>query len=78
MASEPSRRAAVTIRIDKADAGRLPEIVRSLEASGLTEADVHRRFQIVNGSVVEDGIEALRGIGAVASVRKDRTYKAQT
>jgi hypothetical protein len=78
MASEPSRRVAVTIRIDKPDAGRFPEIVRSLEASGLTQADVHPRFLIVNGSVVEDGVEAFRRIGGVASVRKDRTYRAQT
>lgn len=67
----------VTIRIDKGDADRLDEIVNALEASGLANVDVHKRFLIVNGTVPGDGVEALRKVSGVASVREDRRYKTQ-
>ena len=78
MGSEPPSRVDVTIRIDKAAAKRLDEIVRALETSGLTNVDVHKRFLVINGSVAVGTIDALLEIAGVASVRQDRTYKAQS
>lgn len=77
MAKSSASHVDVTIRIDKADADRLDDIVRALEASGLASVDVHRRFLIVNGSIPGGGVEALRKVSGVASVREDRRYKTQ-
>jgi hypothetical protein len=74
----PSRTVDVTIRVDKASAGRLDEVVRALETSGLTNLDVHERFLVVNGSVAANRVDELRKVGGVASVREDRSYKAQS
>lgn len=70
-------RVDVTIRIDPAEAGRLDEIVRALRARGLDEVETHPRLLIVNGRVDQDRLDALRAVKGVASVRPDRTYKAQ-
>jgi hypothetical protein len=67
----------VTIRIDKAAAGRMDEIIGALKARGLDRVESHARFMIVNGSVQADALDALRDVKGVASVRKDQTYKAQ-
>jgi len=67
----------VTIRIDKGSADRLEEIVRALKARGLDRVESHARFMIVNGSVSPDGLDALREVSGVASVRQDQSYKAQ-
>ena len=67
----------VTIRIDKADAPRMDEIVDELKSHGLEEVQSHVRFMIVNGTVSEDSLDALRKVRGVASVRQDTTYKAQ-
>jgi hypothetical protein len=67
----------VTIRIDKAEAGRIEEIVRALKASGLDRVESHPRFMIINGSASRDALDALRKIKGVASVRQDRSYKPQ-
>jgi len=67
----------VTIRIDKAQAGRMDEIVRALMACGLDRVEPHARFLVVNGCISADALEALRKVEGVASVRKDQTYKAQ-
>ena len=67
----------VTIRIDKAEAGRMDEIVRALQAQGLDRVESHERFMIVNGSVSPDALDALRKVKGVASVRQDQAYKAQ-
>jgi hypothetical protein len=72
-----SRTVDVTIRIEKASAARLEEIVRALETSGLSNPDVHERFLVVNGSVAAERIDDLRKIKGVASVREDQSYKAQ-
>lgn len=73
----PSDKVDVTIRIDKADADRMDEIVRALEERGLHRVEAHRNLMIVNGSVDAAGLEALRQVKGVMSVRPDRTYKAQ-
>ena len=67
----------VTIRIDARDASRFDEIVRALETSGLQDADVHKRFLTLNGTIAADRVADLRAIDGVASVREDRTYKTQ-
>jgi len=67
----------VTIRIDKAQAGRIDEIVRALVACGLNRVESHARFMIVNGCVSADALDALRKVEGVASVRKDQTYRTQ-
>lgn len=67
----------VTIRIDKAQAGRMDEIVRALTACGLDRVERHARFMIVNGCISADALDALRKVEGVASVRKDETYRAQ-
>jgi hypothetical protein len=77
MRSKPALMVEVTVRIDKAVAGRLDDIVRALEASGLTNLDLHKRFLMISGSVAEAEIDALRRIDGVASVREDQTYKPQ-
>jgi hypothetical protein len=77
MANGPPRTVDVTIRIEKAQAGRLEEVVLALEASGLTNLDVHGRFLMVSGTVIPERLEALRRVDGVASVREDRTYKVQ-
>lgn len=75
--TKQSRTVDVTIRLNKANADRLDDIVRALETSGLRNPDVHRRFLIVNGSVAAELIDELRAVEGVASVREDQTYKAQ-
>lgn len=67
----------VTIRIEKADAGRMDEIVRALKARGLERVESHARFMIVNGSASTDALDALRDVKGVASVRPDQAYKTQ-
>ncbi|MFH1344455.1 MAG: hypothetical protein ABIL01_25140 [Pseudomonadota bacterium] len=67
----------VTIRIEKADQGRMDEIVEALKSGGLDHVESHRRFMIVNGSANADSLDALRNVKGVASVRKDGVYKAQ-
>jgi methylmalonyl-CoA mutase cobalamin-binding subunit len=67
----------VTIRIDKAEAGRMDEIVQALKARGLDRVESHARFMIVNGSIAPDAFDALRGVKGVVSVRQDRSYKTQ-
>ncbi|RWP54624.1 hypothetical protein [Mesorhizobium sp.] len=67
----------VTIRIHKAESGRLGEIVDVLKSRGLQQVESHERFMIVNGSVSPDAIDALRTVKGVASVRTDTIYKAQ-
>ena len=66
----------VTIRLDKAGAARLDEVVHALEGLGLEHVETHARFGIVNGSVSADRVEALRQVEGVASVREDQVYKA--
>lgn len=65
---------AVTIRLEKTVATRLDGVVDALRAAGLTRADVHGRFLIVNGSVRPDRLDDLRAVDGVASVREDATY----
>lgn len=67
----------VTIRIEKADQGRMDEIVEALKSGGLGHVESHQRFMIVNGSVSADSLDALRNVKGVASVRKDGVYKTQ-
>jgi hypothetical protein len=67
----------VTIRIEKADAARMDDIIRALKARGLDRVESHARFMIVNGSVRADALDALREVKGVASVRQDQTYKTQ-
>lgn len=68
---------AVTIRIDKAEAHRMNEIVHALKIKGLGEVESHVRFMIVNGSVRADAIDSLKQVKGVASVRQDQSYKPQ-
>ncbi len=77
MADKTSDMTDVTIRIDKAQAGRMDEIVRALIACGLDRVESHARFMIVNGCISADALDALRQVEGVASVRKDQTYKTQ-
>jgi len=72
-----ARTVDVTIRIEKGRARDLDEVVRALEASGLTGTERHDRFLIVNGSVDAEKLEALKRVAGVASVREDRVYRAQ-
>lgn len=67
----------VTIRVDKAFADRFDDVVGELEAHGLHEVETHARFLIVNGSIGAARAAALESINGVASVRKDRQYRAQ-
>ena len=67
----------LTVRIAKASAGQLDEIVRALEASGLSNLDVHKRLLMINGTAPADAVDALRAIEGVASVRADSTYRTQ-
>lgn len=67
----------VTVRIDKAHAARLDEIVRSLKAKGLGDVEAHSRFMIVNGRVNPAHLDDLKAIEGVAGVRADRTYRPQ-
>ena len=67
----------VTIRIDKAEAGRMGEIVDVLKSRGLRQVESHERFMIVNGSVSPDALDELRAVEGVASVRKDIAYGAE-
>lgn len=67
----------VTIRIEKADQGRMDQIVEALRKGGLDHVESHQRFMIVNGSVSADSLDALRNVRGVASVRKDGVYKTQ-
>jgi hypothetical protein len=67
----------VTIRIDKAKAGRMDEIVDALKRRGLERVESHARFMIVNGSVNADALDKLRDVEGVVSVRQDRSYKTQ-
>jgi hypothetical protein len=67
----------VTIRIDKAEAPRMGQVVDDLKSQGLEQVQSHERFMIVNGSVNPDALEALRAVKGVASVRSDTVYKAQ-
>lgn len=67
----------VTIRIDKAEAGRMDEIVHELKERGLDQVQSHARFMILNGSVRADALDALRRVKGVVSVRQDQSYKAQ-
>ena len=67
----------VTIRIDKAEAGRMGEIVDVLKSRGLGQVQSHERFMIVNGSASPDALDALRAVEGVASVREDAAYKTQ-
>jgi hypothetical protein len=68
----------VTIRIDKADAGRMAEIVDALKSRGLGQVQSHERLMIVNGCVSSDALDQLRAVEGVASVRRDTAYKAQS
>jgi len=77
MADSASDVIDVTIQIDKAQAGRMDEIVLALKACGLDQVESHARFMIVNGCVSADALDALRKVEGVASVRKDQTYRAQ-
>jgi hypothetical protein len=67
----------VTIRINKAEASRIGEIVEVLKSRGLGRIQSHERFMIVNGRANPDALDALRAVEGVASVRKDTAYKAQ-
>jgi hypothetical protein len=67
----------VTIRIAKTHADRFGEIVTQLEAHGLGRIERHDRFLVVNGSTEPERLDDLRAIAGVASVRSDRTYRAQ-
>lgn len=67
----------VTIRIDKAEAPRIGEIVDVLKARGLGRVQSHERFMIVNGSASPDALEALRAVQGVESVREDAAYRTQ-
>ena len=67
----------VTIRIDKAEAHRMEEIVQALKAKGLGRIESHDRFMIVNGNIRADAIDSLKQVKGVASVRQDQSYKPQ-
>jgi hypothetical protein len=67
----------VTVRVDKAHAARLDEVVHALKVCGLKSVERHERFLIVNGSVEAEQLEALRNVEGVASVREDKTYRAK-
>lgn len=68
----------VTIRLDPdATPERVEDIVRALTAGGLERPEVHARFRIVNGTVDIQSVDALGAVDGVASVRRDRTYRAQ-
>ena len=77
MADKPSDIVDVTVRIDKAHAGRLDEIVRALKACGLDRIESHARLMIVNGCASGDALDELRKVEGVESVRKDQTYRTQ-
>lgn len=67
----------VTIRIDKAQAGRIGTIVNTLESLGLAQIERHDRFALINGTIDADRLDALRRVEGVASVREDQIYKTQ-
>jgi hypothetical protein len=67
----------LTIRLDRARAVQLDDIVAALQACGLQQAQPHARFMIVNGCAPADRLEALRAVSGVESVRRDARYKAQ-
>lgn len=75
MAEDISAPVDVTIRIDRAHAQRMDEIVQALESLGLGRIERHDRFSIINGSIRADLIDPLRSVTGVASVRQDRTYR---
>lgn len=65
----------VTIRIDKAKAERLDEIVSELEKLGLAQVQRHARFMMVNGRIDADQIDKLRSVEGIESVREDQTFR---
>jgi hypothetical protein len=74
----PEKRAVeVTIRIDKGHAGPFDDVVRALKAAGLRSVEAHERLGMVNGAIAADGLDDLRGVSGVASVREDKTYRPQ-
>jgi hypothetical protein len=77
MDKHPAPLLDVTVRIDRAQAPQLDEIVAALRHCGLENAQAHARFMIVSGCVPADRLEALRAISGVESVREDARYKAQ-
>ena len=77
MAADKTDKVDVTVRLDRAEAERLEEIVNSLKERGLTNVEPHSRFMIVNGTAKAADLESLRQVKGVASVREDKTYKPQ-
>jgi hypothetical protein len=77
MGSDDKTRVDVTVRVAKDFGAQIDEVVRALEAAGLASVQRHDRFLVVNGTIALDGLDALRSVGGVASVRQDRVYKAQ-
>lgn len=67
---------AVTVRLDRAAADRVNEIVRELKSAGLTDLDLHERLMMVSGNVDSEAVDALRAVPGVASVRADQKYSA--
>lgn len=77
MAAEKRDTVDVTIRIDKAHQGHLDTIVQTLRDHGLANIERHDRFLIVNGTVRAEKVPELGSVKGVASVREDRSYRAQ-
>jgi hypothetical protein len=77
MAGDTDRSVDVTIRIEKSQSDRLDEIVRALKAAGLRKVETHDRFGVVNGEVSAAGMDGLRAVAGVASVREDKSYRTQ-
>ena len=74
MSSTTPQQLAITIRIELSNALAFDEVVRKLLRAGLSDADAHPRFGIVNGNAAPSVVPLLRDIPGVASVREDRKY----
>jgi hypothetical protein len=67
---------AVTIRVDKADAGTMDGIVERLRALGLADVQRQDRFGTLQGRLPAARLDEVRAVPGVASVREEKTFKA--
>ena len=66
----------VTIRIDRDKTKELDHIVDRLRDLGLSDVQRQERFGIVHGRLPEAKLAEARAVPGIASLRKEKTFKA--